>query len=424
MKQQVLPGRFDQMSRHAERYPTSAAGDHSIGMLALLHRIKASNVTLKGHLEFVNDWQYFSLEPSAHHDQLTTTGPYAGTLSAFAAGTKLRTLYLSLLSTPPVPNFPLHFWASDCVRVIETARYFATGFLGLDWDSSSLKTAAAKAQLHVIPETPDRGADTLTPGDTCLKYRQDMQTGHDYGLIQLSKFRSTYLPAIAARFQAQNPGIRFTDEEVYSMQEMCGFEILVRGSSPWCDVFTQEDWLDFEYARDVIHYYRAGPGNRFGPVMGWLWLNATAELLSTGPEATGGFFFSFVHDGDIMPMLAALDLFPTEEYLPVTRRAASSRAWRTSQITPMNGRIIFERLTCNSASLNTSKGGADSGAAMEHFIRINVNDGIVALPTCASGPGSSCPLKDFLTLVRRRGEEVGDFRTTCGLDADAPGRIT
>lgn len=30
-------------------------------MLALLQRIKASNVTLKGHLEFVNDWQYFSL---------------------------------------------------------------------------------------------------------------------------------------------------------------------------------------------------------------------------------------------------------------------------------------------------------------------------------------------------------------------------
>lgn len=79
MKQQVLPARFDQLSRHAERYPTSAAGDRksihppsstfcctchlidSIGMLALLQRIKASNVTLKGHLEFVNDWQYFSL---------------------------------------------------------------------------------------------------------------------------------------------------------------------------------------------------------------------------------------------------------------------------------------------------------------------------------------------------------------------------
>ncbi|KAL8910838.1 MAG: hypothetical protein Q9172_007780, partial [Xanthocarpia lactea] len=118
-----------------------------------------------------------------------------------------------------------------------------------------------------------------------------MQTGHDYGLIQLTKFRSTYLPAISARFQAQNPGIQFTDGEIYSMQEMCGFEILVRGTSPWCNVFSHDDWLDFEYARDVIHYYRAGPGNRFGPAMGWLWLNATANLLAKGPDA-GKLFFS------------------------------------------------------------------------------------------------------------------------------------
>ena len=32
-----------------------------VGMLTLLQRIKDSNITLKGDLEFVNDWQYFSL---------------------------------------------------------------------------------------------------------------------------------------------------------------------------------------------------------------------------------------------------------------------------------------------------------------------------------------------------------------------------
>ncbi|KAL8683473.1 MAG: hypothetical protein Q9186_000513 [Xanthomendoza sp. 1 TL-2023] len=252
-----------------------------LGMLTLLQRIKHSNVTLKGDLEFVNNWQYFSLKPSADHDQLTTTGPYAGTLCSFAAGTTLRTRYLHLLPH----SHPLNIWASDCPRVIETARYFATGFFGLDWDSNEA------AKLHIIPETPDLGADTLTPGDTCLKYRQDLHTGHDYGLIQLGKFRSTYLPAIGARFHAQNPGIRFTDGEIYSMQEMCGFELLVRGRSPWCGVFSHDEWLDFEYARDVIHYYRAGPGNRFGPTMGWLWLNATANLLAEGPDA-GTLFFS------------------------------------------------------------------------------------------------------------------------------------
>lgn len=267
-----------------------------------------------------------------------------------------------------------------------------------------------------------------------------MQTGHDYGLTQLFKFRSTYLPAIAARFEVQNPGIRFTDGEVYSMQELCGFETLVRGSSPWCDVFSHEDWLNFEYARDVLHYYRAGPGNKYGPAMGWLWLNATAGLMRRAPDA-GRLFFSLygplfvipvwelrvaltsensVHDGDIIPMLAALDLSPSEQHLPVTHRP-QERAWRTSQVVPMNGRTIFELHSCNSSR---PRPNANNKKSQEHFVRININDGIVSLPTCTSGPGSSCPLEDFLALVRRRGVEIGDFREICGLGENASGRIT
>jgi hypothetical protein len=34
--------------------------DGTLGMLALLRKIKDSNVTLKGDLEFVNEWVYFS----------------------------------------------------------------------------------------------------------------------------------------------------------------------------------------------------------------------------------------------------------------------------------------------------------------------------------------------------------------------------
>ena len=75
------------------------------------------------------------------------------------------------------------------------------------------------------------------------------------------------------------------------MQQLCGFEILVRGRSPWCDVFTAAEWSAYEYARDVLHFYRSGPGNKYATVMGTLWLNATARLLEHGPSA-GPFFFS------------------------------------------------------------------------------------------------------------------------------------
>lgn len=109
----------------------------------------------------------------------------------------------------------------------------------------------------------------------------------------LSQFHEAYIPGIADRLSSreENPNIRFSNLEIFSMQEMCGFETMVRGSSPWCDVFSEDDWRNFEYARDLLHYYRAGPGNLYAGAMGWLWLNATSSLLSQGPEA-GTMFFS------------------------------------------------------------------------------------------------------------------------------------
>lgn len=75
----------------------------------------------------------------------------------------------------------------------------------------------------------------------------------------------------------------------------------------------------------------------------------------------------------------------------------------------MGGRITFERLSCGSSGVTLAE---------DVFIRVNINDGIVPLPDCSSGPGSSCPLAEFLKFVRRRKEEVGDFAEVCGLDGD------
>lgn len=112
-------------------------------------------------------------------------------------------------------------------------------------------------------------------------------------------------------------------------------------------------------------------------------------------------------------MLASLGLFEDAEDLPVTKIAAD-RKWKTSQITPMGGRILFERLTCST----------EDSKDKEVYVRLNVNDGIVALEGCSDGPGSSCSLEGFLDHVKRRGEIGGDFRKTCGLAEDAPDRLT
>lgn len=236
------------------------------------------------------------VDPSNDFEQLTTTGPYAGNLEAFATGVKLKTRYSHLMGKPLAGSNKLKYWASGSDRVEATAQYFATGLFGLNLDDSTT--------LKVIPELPELGGDTLTPGDTCIRYLEDEIEGHDFGQHQLARFQSHYLKPVAARLERQlstgkrNVKIRFSDEEIYAMQEICGFETTVRGKSPWCDVFTKNEWESFEYARDLLHFYRSGPGNKFGTVLGSLWWNASAQILASGTKA-GPFFFSLYvsHEG-------------------------------------------------------------------------------------------------------------------------------
>jgi acid phosphatase len=411
---------------------------------AVVQRMKESGIQFNGTLSFFNDWDLFwdgrlpsnarpKLVPTisrnitvskgvyarksvnvstddSNLEQLTNTGPFSGRLGSFATGVRLRTRYHHLLDQNISPNTtrPTTYWASGSERVIETARHFALGFFGIDWETDNT------ARLEVISEKSSLAADTLTPGRTCPENKNDLVEGKMKGYRLMGEYRATYLPPIRERLHTQT-GLTFTDQELFSMQEMCGFETTVRGRSPWCSVFTRSDFLAFEYARDLLHYYRAGPGQRYAAAMGWLWLNATTNLLLEGPAAAGPFFFSFVHDGDIAPMMTALDVISDDTHLPTTH-IAHARKWRKSQVSPMGGRVIFELLSCEA--------GRGPGSQRDKFVRLNINDGITALPDCHSGPGKSCPLAEFAARTKRRGQEAGDFKALCGLGEDAADRIT
>lgn len=199
-----------------------------------MKRIEEVNVPLNGSLSFLNNWTYFANDSSKDFDQLTNTGPYAGTLQAFTTGVRFRTRY-----GHPLPNnIKARLWASDSNRVIQTAKYFPSGLLTW-WEKDG------DALLQIILEAFEQRADTLTPGDTCLNYVEDNLQGHDNGENMLALFQKAYIPPIAKRLvqEEQNGDLgMLTPAEVYSVQEMCGFEITVRGSSPWCGVFTDEEW--------------------------------------------------------------------------------------------------------------------------------------------------------------------------------------
>lgn len=311
---------------------------------------------------------------------------------------------------------PLKIWSASGTRVQATATYFSLGLFGLSANKSS--------QLVVIPEDPSTGANTLTPAENCIAYTSDPKNGHDLGDTMMTKFRATYLKPVATRIRKQlalgrHVKVDFTDDEIYSMQEICGFETIARGKSPWCDVFTKEEWEAFEYARDVLHYYRTGPGNPWGSVLGSLWLNATGQLLAKGglntDPVSDPFYLTFTHDTALVSILSTLGILrdgPNTK-LPITK-IEQTRSWKMSQTAPMGARFVFERLVCSDGSSNDSK---------DVYVRLNINDGIIAIPGCAQGPGLSCPLKGFLGMLDEKLHEAGSFAQKCGLTEDLPKHI-
>lgn len=379
------------------------------GHLDLLGRLKNSSSPVGKALAFTKHWEYFTTPGSPEFESLIRHGRYAGTTAAENTGKILRSRYNHLIHN----NTATTFWSASSRRDVETAEHFATGFFGSEWNTTNA------AHLEIIPEDPERGANTLTPSKSCSRYQFDQLYGRNIGYKVLDNWQHTFTESIKPRLEPAAPGFNFSAVDIWSMFEMCGFETLVRGVSSWCNVFTNDEWLDFEYGRDILHFYRAGPGNSYAGVMGSLWLDATLKNMLNTSDAAKSVYSSFVHDGDIIPLIATLGLLdePADPYtgkrdwLPSQSRKWD-RVWKTSDVVPMSGRVVFERIKCSSAM-----------HPVEHltFVRLLINDGHMALGLRAGELLEyDLTLEDFKSGVERKKEFFGDFREVCEIDMEGP----
>ncbi len=90
----------------------------------------------------------------------------------------------------------------------------------------------------------------------------------------------------------------------------------------------------------------------------------------------------------------------------------------------MRGTIAFERLNCK----------ANKGNSVN--VRILLNDAVyrkcpilccsktwhsltsIAIPSCRSGPGSSCPVDEYARYVAKQKRKYGSYASICGLGED------
>ncbi|KAI8314663.1 Acid phosphatase PHO1 [Colletotrichum sp. SAR11_59] len=341
-------------------------------------------------LSFLADWD----APVSEAETSILTR--VGRLEATQLGVDLEFRYPSL-------KLPQRVWTSSAERTYKSAQSLVRG---LEIDDDTMNVVS-------VYESKESGADSLTPYKACPAYSSSA------GSEQSAQFQEKFATPITKRLNALASDFNFTVNDVFGMQQLCGYETVIRGRSPFCDLdlFSPDDWLGWEYTEDIRYHYNVGYGNNVAPYVGMPWLNATASLLMAD-AADEDLYVSFTHR-EMPPMvLVAMGLFNNSE--PGFGAAADinatfpldrinyRRAWRSSNILSFLSNIAIERLNC------TGSYGYEDG----EYYRVLVNSSPQPLPDCADGPGTTCSRSGFETYIQDRVERFTGFSEKCGVEYD------
>jgi acid phosphatase len=137
------------------------------------------------------------------------------------------------------------------------------------------------------------------------------------------------------------------------MFELCGYETVIRGSSPFCSptIFNSDEWLGFEYANDLMYFHNTGYGRDLSPALGFPWVNASVAALDDD-SSSQELFFSFTHREVPPTVITALGLYNNSAYSGANNLNATMpvdsinyhRAWESSGILPFLTNIAIEKL--------------------------------------------------------------------------------
>jgi hypothetical protein len=317
-------------------------------------------------------------------------------------------------------NTPFTMWANYYTsgRVRDSARLFAQGFVGPN--ATDLTTIYA-----LNASDPASWGNTLAPSDLCKAYN-DAGGGPAKDL-----WDSMYLPPIVARLNAKIQGdLSLTTSQVDQIPYLCGFETQITGRrSPFCDIFTDEEILQYEYAQDLRYWYGTGLGSDIEKYQMLPVVDMTVQRFVDGPNATykagNGTFVppkimaNFANDGQINQLAAAIGVFDNQQQLP-GNMSLPNRLFRSSQVVKMRGTIAFERLSCPAVAHNSTYGygthnNYNTTTFEETFMRIRINEVVYPVVDCNSGPGSSCPLSRYQSIIRAKRVQAGDITKLCNM---------
>ncbi|KAE9390619.1 phosphoglycerate mutase-like protein [Gymnopus androsaceus JB14] len=337
---------INQVQRHGSRYPTKNQNE---AIHEAVKKIRAAKDITDPNLKTVSQEKYDFTDKDV--EQLTAIGLEESEASGKLQYSRYQKWKLFAKSAPTVHS-------SSVTRVQNSANAWIKGF-------------KEERKMKISPPT-------------VIQKQSDKPAMQWVADNHLKRWKATYLPPITKYLHGVT-GAALEDKDTYSLMSMCAFHSsAIRKStsdqtlSPFCGIFTDEEFKDFAYQGALDKYYiaRAPFHERYG-----LSPEGYSEALHTRltDPKSGTFYADFSHDNEMSGIMKVLGLFPQARDLSSEKRDDSTN-FIVSKITPFAARMAVERMTCGSH---------------EQFVRVLVSDVVQPLAWCGGKEGL-CKLEAFV----------------------------
>ncbi|TVY64169.1 3-phytase A [Lachnellula suecica] len=366
--------------RHGARYPTTGAAPSTFAQKLLNATQKAGSFSVTGELSFLSKWTY-----KLGAELLT---PF-GRSQNFNLGIAYRQLYGELLNNFTATGTLPVFRTESQDRMVKTAENFAAGFFGVP-------EYRDEVNIEILVETPGVN-NSGAPYEVCTN--SNVASRGSIGSTVATAFANNAFNATIARLQSQ-----------------------ALGYSAFCNLFSQEDFLNYEYYYDLSFYYNNGPGSPVSAAQGkgylqeWVArfthsfptaqsaLNLTYDTTTTYFPLNQSIYADATHEVVVLDVLTAFNLTALFKGPPLS---ASSNAHRNSfvasKVVPFATHFTGQVLECPAYSPSRQ-------------IRFIVNDAVVPISDsytgCPVNPDGLCSFDNVVSVLQKRIAEI-DFNYDC-----------
>jgi len=234
----------------------------------------------------------------------------------------------------------------------------------------------------------------------------------------------------------------WTVEDSYAAQGLCPYETVAFGYSPFCQLFTPQEWRHFGYSIDVDFSGFSAFTSPVGRANGLGWqqelvarlrgqplgydshsqINATLDSMPETFPLNQSLYFDFTHDTNILSVLTALGLRQFASPLPV-EEYPGDHAFTVAHLTPFGARLDLEVIRTPKPLRADRAGYAEEGAETK-YVHLVLNQRTIPLgasfPECdVLRADGWCELDTFLA-VQDRMAGLAQFDWACFGDWEEP----